>query len=177
MKISARNVLFGISAICMAAAPAQAQTWTNAAGAPLALGTPISAAGKMIFTLFPFSPITCDVSMEGTITAADTITFTHGTPGFVSNCNVDDQGAVEFPFDVKAQFSGASFTGEHATGINIFHNTMVGPCGVGSLKFAWYDAPMSEGQLHSAVIAAPCTLNAGSWLRITGTYAGNVSIN
>ncbi len=44
----------------------------------------------------------CTVSISGTVTAPGTITFTQSTPGFVSNCDSDNEGATDFPFNVNA---------------------------------------------------------------------------
>lgn len=174
-----RKFLIATSTLLIAAMPAQAQIWTDGSGTPLANGTPITISGVINYSLIRFILQTpCTVSMDGTVTSSDTITFTRHTPGFAGWCTLADFGAVEFPFDVKAQFSGASATGKRATAVNVVVNNPIGVCGMIAIPFDWYDSVLSEAQLPTNVSGATCTVHAGSQMRVVapGSLVGNVDI-
>lgn len=179
MKILAKTAMIAVISAAIASTSAQAQVFTNAAGTPFTLGQPVTVGGPLDISLFGWlGRKTCQVSIDGTLTAANTITFTHNTPGFVSNCNSDDEGAVEFPFDAVAGFSVGSATGEKVTVPLVTFNTPVGSC-TGGIVFDWYDAPASEGRLPANVTVSPCVMHAGSKLTVIapGALVGNVNIN
>lgn len=177
MKILAKTAMIAVIAAAIGSTSAQAQTWTNAAGTPYPVGTGVTVAGPLDISLFGWlGRKTCNVSIDGTLVSSNTITFTASTPGFVSNCDADNEGAVEFPFNVVAGFSGSSPTGEIATAGPVNFNTPVGACG-GTIVFNWYDATISEGRLPANVTVSPCVMHAGSKLTVVGALAGNVSIN
>lgn len=178
MKILAKTAMIAVIAAAIGSTSAQAQSWTNATtGLTFANGTAVTVAGPLDISLFGWlGRKTCNVSIDGTVTASNRITFTASTPGFTSNCDSDNEGAVEFPFDVYAGFSASSPTGEIATAGPVNFNTPVGACG-GTIVFNWYDAPASEGILPSNVTVSPCVMHAGSKLTVVGALAGNVNIN
>lgn len=174
MKILAKTAMIAVIAAAIGSTSAQAQTWTNAAGTPYATSTAVTVAGPLDISLFGWlGRKTCNVSIDGTLVSSNTITFTASTPGFVSNCDSDNEGAVEFPFNVVAGYSGS---GDTATATSVNFNTPVGACG-GTLVFSWADATASEGTLPANVTVSPCVMHAGSKLKVVGALAGNVSIN
>ncbi len=96
MKMFSKVAIAAI-AVTMASTSAQAQRWTNTAGTTLPNGTAVTATGQMDVAVFGgFGRKICTVSISGTVTAPGTITFTQSTPGFVSNCDSDNEGATDF---------------------------------------------------------------------------------
>lgn len=181
MKSKLIKCIIFISASALATAPtAQAQTWTNSTtGVALPIGQSITVAGTTEHSAFGYLwNMTCNVSIDGTVTASDTITFYRVTPDFVSNCtNPQNNGSVQFPLTAKAQFSGASPTGERAI-VNMTYNNPVGICTGTAIPFDWYDALVSEARLPDNFSAGPCTLHAGSNMHVVapGSLVGNVDI-
>lgn len=174
MKDMLSNIVLAISALAAVSAPAHAQTWANASGTPLTIGTTVVLAGPMDFSVFGIGRRICTVSAEGTVTSANTITFTQSTQGFVSTCVGSQQSFVLFPFDFVAGYSSGSPTGEVAGVPSISFDTPF-PC-IGSLSFTWHDASISEARLPVNRVITPCTLHAGSTLTAT-TTAGGIKIN
>lgn len=176
MKILAKTAITAVIAAAMSFTTAQAQMWTNVAGAPLLIGTPITVAGPLDISLFGWiGRKTCNVSIDGSVTDLNVITFTQATPGFVSNCSIEDDGEVQFPFDVHAE--KPLFSSKRAAVSSLIFYSVAGPCTSTAVKFDWYNAPVSKGVLPANVTASPCTLHSGSYLQVTGAMAGNVSIN
>lgn len=174
MKMGIIKSIMAISALSMGtASPVQAQTWTNAGGYPLLLGEPVTLSGSLDISYFGWmGRRTCIVSIDGTFIGG-VIRLTNTTPGFWSNCDPDDVGYVSLPIDVEPVLAG----GRRAMAQFVSIDTPVGPCMAPIIFFSWNDAPVSEAVLMSNVTAAPCVLHAGSRLRVTGSMAGDVSIN
>jgi hypothetical protein len=176
MKMGIIKSIMAISALSMAAAaPVQAQTWTDASGTSLPPGTLITLSGTMDISLFGwFGRTTCNVSIDGHVSLSSSIiTLTHKTPGFWPNCDPDNVGDIELPIELEAKLAG----GRRVLAQNVYFHTPVGTCFVPMLSVPWSNATTSEAVLPSNVTATPCTLHAGSRLRVTGSMAGNVSIN
>lgn len=173
MKVLGKFLL-SMSVMGMVAAPAQAQIWTNSSGIPWLNGTAVTLSGEMVVSMFGFPKTTCDVSVDGTITAPNVITFTQATPGFVTDCPIGVEADFEFPFNLRAEHG--SPTGKVAAAYNINLLTAVGTCHAPVVKLAWSNAPTSQGVLVSNVSAAPCVLHSGSYLKAVGNLAGNLSI-
>lgn len=169
-----RGVTFASALLAAAANPVQAQTWTNASGTSLTIGTTVKLSGPMDFSAFGIIRKTCTVSAEGTVTSANTVTFTQSTPGFVSTCVGNYQSFLIYPFNLVAGFSSGSPTGEVAGMPSVSIDTPF-PCS-GSLNFNWYDAPISEARIPVNRLLSPCTIHAGSTLTAT-TTAGGIKIN
>lgn len=174
MKMGIVKSIMAISALSMAtAAPVQAQTWTDASGSTLATGTLIKISGSLDISLFGWlGRTTCNVSIDGYVADSSTIMLTNTTLGFWSNCDPDDVGYVELPIELLAKQGGWVLVQ------NVYFNTPVGTCIAPIINFPWFNATASEAVLmYNVTAATPCTLHAGSRLRVTGSMAGNVSIN
>lgn len=173
MKMFSKVAIAAI-AVTMASTSAQAQRWTNTAGTTLPNGTAVTATGQMDVAVFGgFGRKICTVSISGTVTAPGTITFTQSTPGFVSNCDSDNEGATDFPFNVNALIESGV---DKANVPSITFNTPVGSC-TGSLKFNWADSTTSRGTLPANKTVGICTVYATtSWLQTSGALAGAVDI-
>lgn len=179
MKMGIIKSILAISALAaVTTSPVQAQTWVDSFGTGLPPGTPITVAGPLKISQFGWiGQKTCDISIDGMVTSSQTITFTHSTPGFISNCTSENEGEVELPITVYAEYYPFSPTGERVTSYSVVYHSPFGTCHFPTLSFNWYDATTSEAVLPVSASISTCTLHGGSKLRVTGSHSGNLSIN
>lgn len=124
----------------------------NASGTALPIGTPVTAAGPLDITIFGFHRKICNVSIDSTITAADTITFTNVAPGFLSDC-------PQFDPDFTMKF--ISFSNVQVSNIS------ANPCNIGAVIFSWANIGSKAIISPSNVLGGGCVLNTGSYLQLT----------
>lgn len=132
--------------------PAAAISLKDASGAPLPIGTPVTATGPIDLTVAGILRRACTISVDGTITAANVITFTTHTPGFVSSC----AGDLNPNFDMNF----LSSLSVQVSSIN------VGPCNMPFINFAWNNSA-SKASISSMTSGGICYIHAGSYLIIS----------
>jgi hypothetical protein len=154
MKIFAKLVMVALLAAGAMSAPAYAQAISlkDASGAPLPIGTPVTATGPMDMAVASIVRRTCVVSMDGTVTAANVITFAAHTPGFVSSCAGDFNPNFEMKFLSSLQVQVS--------------NLIAGPCTMPVMNFSWGNS-VSTATLSSIATNGLCYLHAGSYFNIS----------
>jgi hypothetical protein len=162
MNFIAKATMAALVSVGVAAAPAQAASFVNpTTGVAYPTGEFVRATGELDVSLFGFfGRKKCTVSIDGEVLASGRVKFTGNTPGFVSNCNADDEGAVQFPFEVAPTSTTV------VTAYNVYFDTPAGMCGAASIAFGWSNAS-DTGTLGSNASATPCVMHSGSYLTVT----------
>jgi hypothetical protein len=162
MNLIGKAAIAALVSVGVAIAPAQAASFVNpTTGVAYPAGTAVRAAGELDVSLFGiFGRKKCTVSIDGVVLASGRVNFTQSTPGFVSNCDADDDGAVQFPFEVAPTSTTV------VTAYNVYFDTPAGLCGAASIAFGWSNTT-DTGTLGSNVSASPCVMHSGSYLVVT----------
>jgi hypothetical protein len=157
-----KATMAALVAVGVAIAPAQAASFVNpTTGVAYPAGTAIRAAGELkVMILGIFGAKRCTVSIDGEVLASGRVNFTGNTPGFVSNCDPIDDGAVQFPFEV------APTSATVVTAYDVYFDTLPGVCGVASVAFGWSNAT-DTAALGNPVSDLGCHMASGSYLTVT----------
>ena len=162
MNFFGKATMIALVSVGVAAAPAQAASFVNpTTSTAYPTGTFVRATGELDVSLFGiFGRKKCTVSIDGEVLASGRVEFTESTPGFVSNCDATDDGAVQFPFEVAPTSSTV------VTAYSVYFDTLAGTCGAASLAFTWSNTT-DTGTLPSNASASPCVMHSGSYLTVT----------